>query len=369
MSLVIHYTFGKINQSTLIDEQGLFDLTINGAAMTDQGRIDKALYFNPAISSHCTGTGDLSAYSRGTIAFWFKLPEGYNPGVGYQAVWGYMPSTGSDRIYSRFHTTTGRFTFVSEVGGENYFINSDSGSWTANTWYHCAITNDGATSKMFIGAVEQIDTSAGTKWFNDYGGSDVSLYLGCLYVSGLVNFANVLIDDFRIYDSVLSLSEIQALAAMEGGTDEPYEPPGWPEPSDLYERIVSRYKVIGTLDRSYVETDLLPYARVELNGLLAGHFDIPFAEDYSIFIDLLLDLAFYREIRTRDPEKAEKTRDDILGRITRITQGKEKIWTGTEHISPVSPQVWSTTIDYDPTHTMRGSLRDTIDPDRLSDGF
>jgi hypothetical protein len=127
-------------------------------------------------------------------------------------------------------------------------------------------------------------------------------------------------------------------------------------PYATYNEVITRYPIIKSWGKTEQEitSHLIYYAEVELNGLLSSHFTVPFSDGYPTVKDITIDLAYYKALVTRDPEKAGKIQDAIMGRIENIQKGEEYIWTGSDTIQPLSAEqeVWSTTEDYHPVFGM-----------------
>ena len=124
-----------------------------------------------------------------------------------------------------------------------------------------------------------------------------------------------------------------------------------------YEEITIRYPILKTWGKTApeVNSDLIYYAEMELNGLMATHFSVPFSESHPTVKDLAMDLAYYKAILTKEPLKAKDIHDAILGRIDRIKEGKEFIFTGSNTtIQPnaVGVTIWSNVMSYHPVHTL-----------------
>lgn len=123
-----------------------------------------------------------------------------------------------------------------------------------------------------------------------------------------------------------------------------------------FEEVVARYSILKSWgkDESEVTSDLIYYAEMELNGKMASHFSVPFSDSHPTVKDLTIDLCYYKALITKDPEKAEKIHDAIIGRIQDIKDGKEYIFTGSETIVPsnAGQEIWSTVKDYHPVHSM-----------------
>ena len=122
-----------------------------------------------------------------------------------------------------------------------------------------------------------------------------------------------------------------------------------------YSELITRYAALSTSSETNVNSDLIYYAEVELNGRLASCFTVPFAVAHPTVKDLTMDLAYYKNLRTKDPDKAEKLRKYIDGRIDNIKDGKEYIYTASGTLEPVDSgiaDIWSTTENYHPVHSM-----------------
>jgi len=124
-----------------------------------------------------------------------------------------------------------------------------------------------------------------------------------------------------------------------------------------YTELTNRYQVITTWNtsESIVNSDLIYYAEIELNSRFASHFSVPFSVAHPTVKDLTLDMAYYKALVTKDPEKAEKIHDVVIGRIEKIKEGKEYIYTGSgTYIEPAGSgaEIWSSTEDYHPVHSM-----------------
>lgn len=123
-----------------------------------------------------------------------------------------------------------------------------------------------------------------------------------------------------------------------------------------YEDVIARYSVLKTWGKSESEvtSDLIYYAEMELNGRLASHFSVPFSVAHPTVKDLTIDLCYYKALITKDPEKAEKIHDAVIGRIDAIKEGKEYIYTGSGTVIPsgAGQEIWSPIMEFHPVHSM-----------------
>ena len=143
-------------------------------------------------------------------------------------------------------------------------------------------------------------------------------------------------------------------------------------PYITYDDLILRYPIISTWPGSEttVNSDLIYYGEMELNSRLAGHFTVPFSAAHPTIKDLAIDLSYYRAIRLTDPEKADKIKAQVSGRIDAIKAGDEYIYTGSGTTIAADPDglgVWSTNEDYHPVHGMLEPEDSCIDADRLDD--
>ncbi len=133
-------------------------------------------------------------------------------------------------------------------------------------------------------------------------------------------------------------------------------------PYAVFEDLVLRYPHLDQWGEDHepdVNSGLIYYAEMEINGLFASHYTVPFpaSDTHPTIKDLTIDLAYYRTIRLADPEKAEDIKDSVMGRIQDIKDGKEFIYTGSgtaikadESVS--QNRVWSSTGSWHPTMGM-----------------
>ena len=148
-------------------------------------------------------------------------------------------------------------------------------------------------------------------------------------------------------------------------------------PYATYDEVIRRYPLLESATgggdytaESVVNSDLIYFAEMELNSRLASHFPVPFDDVPPTVRDLCIDLAYYRSIRYTDPDKAQKLRSAIDGRIDGIKDGKEYIYTSSGTLlapEAAEDEVWSTVEDYHPVHSMLDAEDNAVDVDRLGD--
>lgn len=134
-----------------------------------------------------------------------------------------------------------------------------------------------------------------------------------------------------------------------------------------YDELTVRYPLLktwGDASAAQISSHLIYYAGIELNGLMASHFSVPFSGNHPTIVDLNIELAYYRAIAQANPDEAEDVKERVLGRIKDMKEGKEYIYTGSgTMIAPSGGDltVWSSNEDYPPTMSM-------LDPESVYSG-
>jgi hypothetical protein len=136
-----------------------------------------------------------SGLAARTLCAWGMTPS-VDPGFGWLAAYG-SPATGQ----AMFIGINGTGLYGGGYGDD--LIVSDF--WTVDEWRHIALTYDGSTARMYADGIE---VASGPKNWN--------LVLSRAHIGRQVNDASEfwegLVDDVRLYDTVLSQAEIAALA-------------------------------------------------------------------------------------------------------------------------------------------------------------
>lgn len=125
-----------------------------------------------------------------------------------------------------------------------------------------------------------------------------------------------------------------------------------------YQELMTRYPQFKSWhegNESLVNSFAIYYAEAELNSRLAPAFSVPFATAYPAIKDLTLDLAYYKMMRSLNPEDYKDLYDAVVERIQNIVDGKEMITTASGvQVPPTVPsaEIWSNTMEYHATHSM-----------------
>jgi hypothetical protein len=124
-----------------------------------------------------------------------------------------------------------------------------------------------------------------------------------------------------------------------------------------YDDLITRYPIASKWSDTETQiTSFISYAESELNGLLGTAFTVPFTAPIPMAVtDLTLDLAYARKALTMEkPDEAKLIREAVYERIQRIKDGKEVLLTplGVITQSTERADIWSSTSNYQPVHTM-----------------
>ncbi|QYR22776.1 carbohydrate-binding protein [Paenibacillus sp. sptzw28] len=175
--------------------------TVSGTSSYKDGIVGKAIELN-GTNSYVTlpSTHPLSGYDQITLSTWVY----WKGGNAWQRIFDFGNGTNQYMFLTpRSGSNTLRFA-IKNGGGEQIVQTSQL---AANTWVHVAVTLGNGTEKLYVNGVEQASTNVTIKP-SDF--KPKQNYLGkSQYADPL--FGGML-DEFRIYDHVLSADEILQLA-------------------------------------------------------------------------------------------------------------------------------------------------------------
>lgn len=164
------------------------------------------------------GTDLFETQGSGTISAWVKTTSL----ASYQNIFSTSVTSTQNTLHMAI-TPSGQLyvQHYSSALSKNDATGATTTTITANSWYHVAVTGNGTTWKLYINGVEQATTQiAGANsgyWFDDLAAGTHTTRLGNLLVDSALNSALTgTIDDFRVYDSVLTADQIAA--AFNGKT-------------------------------------------------------------------------------------------------------------------------------------------------------
>jgi hypothetical protein len=161
--------------------------------------------------------------------------------------WVYFPSVSALQI---FWSLTGGGTMRVYITSSGFIHNEGAGltssvALSANKWYYITTTNSSSGGSIYInGVLSGVNTTGFT------GGNTV-LYIGCNIVS--TQCFNGYISDFRIYNSVLSASDIQTLYATGANNSLSGCVSYFPFDGNLNDAMGANSVVVGAGSVSYVQ--------------------------------------------------------------------------------------------------------------------
>jgi hypothetical protein len=212
--LVAHYPFtGNADDWSGNDFNGL---VANAALSADRfGNPDRAYYFNGASSGISATVDTKLSLSMFTLCSWIK-PAG--AGSFLPRIIAVGPTGTSTHYYSMLYEN-GVWAHASVTNQRIIFFNGNTANGMAYdhhyshtpidtlSWHHCAITFDGAQLKIYIDGQLDKDTVIITQ-IQQFTNTAI-LQMG--YSENLTDRFNGKMDDVRVYNRVLSASEIQCI--------------------------------------------------------------------------------------------------------------------------------------------------------------
>jgi hypothetical protein len=186
------------------------DGTFNGDPQWVVGYFGGALEFDGTDDWLDCGNDPSLDLTQWTITFWLKINENKN----YNGF--IIKGNDVTENYEVLGFADGSFHFpIAHTDGSRTYINTAAGVIVPDEWAHFAYSYDAAQGRRFYKNGDLIfeDTESGTPQT-----SSVSLAIG--NEQPLSRYVNGAMDDIRIYNHLLSESEL--LASMEGGEGYPY---------------------------------------------------------------------------------------------------------------------------------------------------
>lgn len=200
-----YYNFNENEGSESYDQWGNYDGTLFGAANWNIGKQGSGVYLNGAPSSYMDiEDGVMEGLTNFTISTWLKLDASQN--------WVRLFDFGSDTNNYMFLTpqngANGKFRFAFKNGGAEEQINTQVGP-TNGEWVHVAVTLEGSVGVMYIDGIEVGRNNVMTINPSVLGNTNQN-YIGKSQWPD--PYFNGTIDEFRIYNRALNITEIQSLA-------------------------------------------------------------------------------------------------------------------------------------------------------------
>lgn len=111
----------------------------------------------------------------------------------------------------------------------------------------------------------------------------------------------------------------------------------------------------------------IQFAQAEIEGILSPYYTVPFSDDNLTAKDLVLRLSYSR-IAPLSLEERGKVREEVIGRLERLTSGKEQMLTTSGTLSQdAASAAWSSTEDYHPIFTIDNPINWVVDSRQIED--
>lgn len=206
-NLIIKWSF----EDNLNDGSGNSHTGALGSSGTDYtyetGKVGKCINFNAGDYVYVDDFVGLDGQTNFTIAFWVKRDDTTTAGNMYDkssCYWGPIDFGGDGEYYALLYDDDGTSS-----------VNTSSSDAAENTnWHHYCATHNGTTIKVYIDG-SQVSTNNPSSWSGTLGASSSALELG--------ENAQLSMDEFRLYNRVLSTDDISELA-NEGNATPTFTP-------------------------------------------------------------------------------------------------------------------------------------------------
>jgi hypothetical protein len=224
--LVAYWSFDEGSGDRVFDSSGNGnDGTINGASW-GEGKYGPALHFNAQDNYVEVPTSEsLETETNVTVAAWINWIDA---GDGWLCILANGQQGGPWENYGLFVNRGGGFLyFTLSLDGGHVTQQTPNNAVQPDEWLHACATWDGSMARIYVNG-EMVLGQAQSGTLVPPG---LPLRIG--HRDGSAHYYNGIIDDVRVYNH--ALTEVEILAAMEGGVGYPYALGPNPQDGALYE--------------------------------------------------------------------------------------------------------------------------------------
>lgn len=193
---IAHWTMDNISGSTLVDEDGNYDLTINGTVNTESGVIGDALTLDGSTNY---ANGSITLGNAFTVCGWVNIT---NLSSNRSIV-----SIGTGTLPCRIFVTTGGTLFISVNDGAGGFATVSFSGLTGTSAFICGIWRGNGNNMQISVNDGTPSTASQTQNYNN----KTNMLLCARRTTDFSDKMLGWIDQFRVYNRALSASEITAL--------------------------------------------------------------------------------------------------------------------------------------------------------------
>ena len=199
------------------------------------GKIGQALDFDGVDDYADIGTFDVSG-SGITIAAWVKA-DSFSSAIDTRFISKANSTDAQDHYWMLGQTNSGgdKLRFRLKAGGSTQTLIASSGDLPINTWFHAIATYDGSTMRLYKDGIE-----VGSVAKSGTIDTDTTIPANIGRNPDGSNHMDGAMDDVRIYNRALTVSDIQALYAYTGGPPDTQSPT---TPTNLSASVVSSSQI------------------------------------------------------------------------------------------------------------------------------
>ena len=203
--LVGYWPMDDGSGSTAADISGGSDGSISGATWTT-GKYGSGLNFDGTNDFVSCGSGStLRPSTTLSVSAWVR-PDRF---AYYEGIAGTIHDTGSTESgYLIMTNTSSRFGAGACGSGDSTITYLNAGTYSAGSWYHVMLTNDGSTSRLYVNGTQV--TSVGESTPMDYTPASV-FEIGRYSDDNETHYFDGIIDEVAVWDRALTQMEVTYL--------------------------------------------------------------------------------------------------------------------------------------------------------------
>jgi len=197
------------------------DLSVNTNDGTDQnttygnGMVGQSVNFNGENSTITIPNTYTSKHDNYTISTWIKIND-INAQQTILGIWGHTGTEGQDDFALFWNGNDQKLQFITAPGLGTQLISLEGNNISQSSWFHVTLTKDFVNKKIaiYVNGLKELE--------GDFSGETVDLITPPLVLGGYLTssfpsntFSNLLngsMDEFRMYNRVLTSIEINELA-------------------------------------------------------------------------------------------------------------------------------------------------------------
>lgn len=204
---VIYYSFDNVAGSTIFDEAGNYDATINGNIYVADGYSGKGIHAERSNNSY-VDIGNVTELNNGSkdfsVSLWLKTGSVEPDTDDY--IFGAQTGSGLYLRHARASNAP-NYGLLAKIDDEvNDAFDYTPEPFNDNEWHHVVAVNEGSNLYLYVNGVKKTEVLG-----HNVGAMDANLTLlaANLGAGGFFSFASV--DEFRVYSRGLNIQEISAL--------------------------------------------------------------------------------------------------------------------------------------------------------------